>query len=781
MTASMKRIGAYAVTKTGQRPAQVVRVVVPDQVYPGQEFMVQLDDRRVKVACPPNSGPGQQLQITLPPEPLTTDVYLEVAQLTAAEGPGGGGAVARNGVRKPKKPQAFLVTIPPTVYPGMPFKVDINGKRFQLTCPPNVGPNMKVKIVPPNQDDEEPSNGNFRQELPKKGTAQGWDDNRTLPEKVENAAKTQMFEVIVPKGVQPNQPFALKANGQRVLVTCPPNVRSGQRIRFQIPVTQMMVSHIQLNYSESEGKLQQQVKQAGWCRTIRATDMKFQWVRVDKETDDDESASSLASSEALQRNNNGQSTRLLLDTSSMDKFHFNKSAYCRLLTFIEGNDHRMRTGQLSWIPAKEAATDSKIAYKGSVLVTYAELAEIQRAPSLEIKLAWFEERICKPLLIPYDDGYVKLLVRREFLLNDSVTAIMSLSREEMRKKWRFQFVGEGGLDAGGLTREWFELVTEQLYDPAFGLWNHPTSTQQGSVTIHPNSSMNCPEDHLVYFRVLGRILGRALLDRQLVHRGGHMARFLYKHLLGFPITFDDLKELDFDYYNNLKKLVDMGADIEYACLDFTVTEDQLGAKRQVELVPDGANKEVTVENLGEYLEASLRYRMMDRIQPQLTELLLGFFDVVPEPALTIFDCNELELVLCGLPTIDLSDWENNTAYDGLYQHHGPNHPIVRWFWEVITEDFDTELQARLLQFVTGTSGVPSRGFSALQGNDGSIRLFTVYGTDPSTRYDKGAHDYPCAHTCFNRLDLPTTYKSREELREKLKVSITVGAVGFDMD
>jgi hypothetical protein len=575
-----------------------------------------------------------------------------------------------------------------------------------------------------------------------------------------------MFEVVVPPGVRPNQSFALKANGQRVLVTCPPNVRSGQKIRFQIPVTQTMVKHIQLTYDDNtedtSGAGRQQLK-TGWSRTIRVSDLKFQWVRMDKEDATDAATA--------------------LDTAAMEQFDFNKSAYCRQLWFLEGNDPRVRTGQLKWIPASETVVESRVADKdGVVLVSYADLAEIQRAPSLEAKLTWFETKLCNPsIMLPYDEGHIKLIVRRQYLLPDSVGAIMSLSREELRKKWRMEFVGEKGMDVGGLTREWFQLLTQQLYDPAFGLWKHPHTEAQGIVSIHPNSAVTCPEDHLVYFRVLGRILGRALLDRQLIHKGGHMARFLYKHLLGFPITFDDLSELDYDYWKNLKSLVDLGDSVEDACVDFTAMEDHLGAKKQVELIPNGANIDVTKENLSEFLEASLRYRLMDRIKPQLTELLLGFFDVVPEPALTILDPNELELVLCGLPTIDIADWQKYTLYDGTFKSDASKHKVVKWFWEVVTQDFDVEMQARLLQFVTGTSGVPSRGFSVLQGNDGNVRLFTLHGTDPYGSNKKDApHDYPRSHTCFNRLDLPT-YRSKKDLREKLKASVTMGATGFDMD
>lgn len=226
-------------------------------------------------------------------------------------------------------------------------------------------------------------------------------------------------------------------------------------------------------------------------------------------------------------------------------------------------------------------------------------------------------------------------------------------------------------------------------------------------------------------------MGRALFDRQLVN--GHMVRHLYKHLLGWPITFDDLEAQDEEYYTSLKKFTTM-EDLSAMCLDFTVTEETMGVRRDVELVPGGNMKEVTLDNLHEYLIANLQYRMLDRVKPQTTELLLGFYDIVPEPALTVFDPNELELSLCGLPTIDMDDWESNTIYAGIYDSSskGRRHKCVEWFWDVVRNDFDQEMKARLLQFVTGTSGVPARGFSVLQGNDGNIKKFTVNGVNRSS-------------------------------------------------
>lgn len=128
--------------------------------------------------------------------------------------------------------------------------------------------------------------------------------------------------------------------------------------------------------------------------------------------------------------------------------------------------------------------------------------------------------------------------------------------------------------------------------------------------------------------------------------------------------------------------------------------------------------------------------------------------------------------LCGLPHIDMEDWVANTEYTGALTGQ-PDHQLVKWWWEVV-EKYDEEMKARLLQFVTATSGVPSRGFGYLQGNDGNIMKFTIMGVEKSECL------YPRSHTCFNRIDLPM-YDSKEDLEEKLTIAITMVSTGFDIE
>lgn len=705
-----ERPGAYAVTRTSSGPAQVFRVTVPAGVRPGSEFSVHAGSRRVRVKCPPTTRPGQSLQITLPPEAITNQTLLQIATLTAPddESVGGGYAQMSKEVAQVNR-----------------TAVDSGGtaQTFLVTIPPNVYPGMQFTVTlegqrfmvtcPPNAS----PNMKVRIVPP------------TKPEEPEAAPKTQVFEVVVPPNAKPGQPFTLMANGQRVLVTCPMNVVPGQKIRFQLPV-QHMVGNIKLSYEGNHG----------WNRTIRVQDLKFQWVRTEND-------------------------QVVFDESEID---FNASAFVRKFTYLEGNDARMRTAKIDFVPAHEAAVDSKLMHGDKTLISYADISDMQEK-TLDEKTKWFE-KLCEQLTGEWDNGHIKILVRRSSLLQDSVDAVMSLSREDLRKRWRFEFSGEPGIDAGGVTREWFQLVSEELFDPDRGLWLS-SSQNQMCMVINPASGCACPDDHLIYFRFLGRMIGRALFNQQVIK--GHMVRHIYKHLLGWPISFNDIDYEDHDYYSSLKKLANMD-DVSLMCLDFTTTEETLGTRTEVELVDGGAMREVTNENVSEYLEANLRYRMFDRTKNQMSELLLGFFDVIPEPALTIFDPNELELMLCGLPEIDIKDWEQNTLYSGLFESKTKVHRVVTWFWDIINNEFDQEMRARLLQFVTGTSGVPARGFSVLQSNDGNIKKFTIHGVDRSQFL------YPRGHTCFNRIDLPT-YNSKKEMFEKLKLAITTSAIGFGIE
>lgn len=368
-----------------------------------------------------------------------------------------------------------------------------------------------------------------------------------------------------------------------------------------------------------------------------------------------------------------------------------------------------------------------------------------------------------------------------------MTAVLSMEPADLHRTWRIHFTNEEGIDAGGLTREWFHLVSTTLLDVSNGCWcTAQGGGNQSQLQIHPSCTLLTTDDNddddvqqRFYFRFLGRVVGKALVDSQLLS-DGHFVPYIYKMMLGWPVTFSDLQPLDVEYYNSLLRLVEMGENdggmLRDIGLDFTVVEDALGERRVVELRPGGGGIDVTRDNLLEFLEMTMEYRLVKRVEEPLRELLLGFHDVVPESLLAVFDFQELELMLCGLPNIDVGDWRENTEYSGLYdmkRSGGKVHRVCQWFW-IVVEGMDDEWRARLLQFVTGTSGVPAKGFGALQSSDGDIRRFSIHSVTVKECM------YPRAHTCFNRIDLPV-YRSMEELKERLETAITLVSTGFDLE
>jgi hypothetical protein len=199
------------------------------------------------------------------------------------------------------------------------------------------------------------------------------------------------------------------------------------------------------------------------------------------------------------------------------------------------------------------------------------------------------------------------------------------------------------------------------------------------------------------------------------------------YTISWPISFVDLQVQDETYYESLRHLSEMH-DVSSMSLDFTVTEEIMGLRTELELVKGGATRELTNENVAEYLEANLRYRMLDRTKLQLTELLLGFFDVVPASALTVFDPNELELILCGLSEIDMVDWQAHTNYSGIYQDSGSSAKVVEWFWQgtfVAIRDRNLGCPFERLFVKTEPSPAPANSYTSTQ----EIKLEPVIKTE----------------------------------------------------
>ncbi|XP_064831820.1 E3 ubiquitin-protein ligase HECW2 isoform X1 [Oncorhynchus masou masou] len=350
-------------------------------------------------------------------------------------------------------------------------------------------------------------------------------------------------------------------------------------------------------------------------------------------------------------------------------------------------------------------------------------------------------------------GKVKLIVRRDHLLEDAFNQIMCYSRKDLqRSKLYVSFVGEEGLDYSGPSREFFFLVSRELFNPYYGLFEY-SANDTYTVQISPMSAF--VDNHHEWFRFSGRILGLALIHQYLLD--AFFTRPFYKGLLRIPCDLSDLEFLDEEFHQSLQWMKDN--DIEDMLdLTFTVNEEVFGQITERELKPGGAGVPVSEKNKKEYIERMVKWRIERGVAQQTESLVRGFYEVVDVRLVSVFDARELELVIAGTAEIDLADWRNNTEYRGGYHD---KHIVIRWFWAAV-ERFNNEQRLRLLQFVTGTSSIPYEGFASLRGSNGP-RRFCVEKWGKIT-------SLPRAHTCFNRLDLPP-YPSFSMLYEKMLTAV----------
>ncbi len=352
-----------------------------------------------------------------------------------------------------------------------------------------------------------------------------------------------------------------------------------------------------------------------------------------------------------------------------------------------------------------------------------------------------EKRVIQPHLI--------LSVRRDHLVEDSLREI-SLQENDLKKSLRIQFIGEEGVDAGGLRKEWFLLLCRELFDRKFGLFD---SDEESNYSWFSPNAM----DTSGQFFLVGVVLGLAIYNSTILDIQLPSAAF--KKLLGVPCNLADLALLHPNLARGLQTLLDYEGDVESTfCLDFVVDHELCGKRSNVPLVPGGENRPVTNANRKEYVNKYVKYLLDDSCVRQFFHLSRGFFQVCGGNALSLFRAEEIELLVRGSPEpLDVQQLESIAVYDGSTKPKNVSdpEPVIVWFWALF-QSLDVIDQRRLLSFVTGSDRIPATGAANL-----SFRI-SVLGNSQRR--------LPVAHTCFNQLCLHR-YKTQELLKQKLLFAV----------
>ncbi|RHZ28535.1 hypothetical protein DYB26_006303 [Aphanomyces astaci] len=304
--------------------------------------------------------------------------------------------------------------------------------------------------------------------------------------------------------------------------------------------------------------------------------------------------------------------------------------------------------------------------------------------------------------------YIRTTRQAATVVTATVSRLMALSPDELHYPLNIRFAGEPGVDAGGLEREWYNVVTTALFDPHNGYFVEVEHASK-SMLIHPNASPKFVDVSI--YRSL------KWLQSQQLPTTYHTST---------PATTVDALELDFSVLET----------------DLDERGDPIGTSYVVDLKPHGRHIRVTNANVAEYVELYVHRLCLTRVSPCVAALRHGLQDVLPPSMLLLdmMDHKELELLLCG--NVDVADWKK---YCYVIASKAAVNPIeiVKWFWDTVAS-MPRERQVKLLQYVTGSVCVPLHGFQALTNRDGSICHFTlrIVSLEEAT--------YPVAHTCSNR-------------------------------
>jgi ubiquitin-protein ligase E3 A len=338
---------------------------------------------------------------------------------------------------------------------------------------------------------------------------------------------------------------------------------------------------------------------------------------------------------------------------------------------------------------------------------------------------------------------LQLNIRRDHLIEDTLNELSKIGKN-LQSELKVKFVGEQGVDQGGVRKEFFILVIRQIFDPNYGMFNYNEKTRLywfNHFSFEPK----------IKYELIGTIFGLAIYNNTILDV--KLPISVYKKLLGIKLTFEDLKECDNELYKNLEYILNQDNPKLEEELDtnFTVVDDKFGEKIVVPLKPGGENIMINNFNKSEYVELYVDWYFNKSIDEYFKAFEKGFYKVFNRNLTKILTPQELELIICGTQVLDFHELKHACVYEEFEK----DSETIKYFWEILF-DFNEEEKKKFLSFVTGCDRAPIDGL-------GSLPITVTNG-------GSDLNQLPTAHTCFNNLILPD-YKNKEKLKKALLTAI----------
>ena len=365
--------------------------------------------------------------------------------------------------------------------------------------------------------------------------------------------------------------------------------------------------------------------------------------------------------------------------------------------------------------------------------------------------------------INWIEGCDNIKISRENCLEESIKEIEKVN---LWKEVKISFNGEVSYDAGGLFREWFIILIEELEKKEMKLFEK-SENDEISYIFNKNLNENSYWS-FKYFRFIGKLMAKSIIDNITINLSFNS--LIYKLILEEKIYFEDLKNIDTYLYSSLLSLKNMKIE-ELDAMEIYYTyqyEDSNGKLVTDELIEGG--EDIKVTDINDYIEKRINY-IVKKAKVLIEYIQEGLFFYIPKYVIKSLNSYEFELLICGQPFIDVKEWKENSIYKGKFTK---STSCVKWFWEEIYK-LNQENLRRFLQFSTGSSRVPINGFQNLESNRGEKAKFCLN----SVSYNKHGNNFIRAHTCFNRLDVPV-FKKKSEVHDAIQF-VLKNITGFGIE
>ncbi|KAI5183914.1 ubiquitin-protein ligase E3 A [Nematocida sp. AWRm78] len=328
------------------------------------------------------------------------------------------------------------------------------------------------------------------------------------------------------------------------------------------------------------------------------------------------------------------------------------------------------------------------------------------------------------------DPYLNLEVGRESVVEDSLRLLESLEEGTAWKQLKIKFVGEDGIDSGGIKKEFFQILSQKT----LGEWDIFRESN-GCLWFNHFSDEEL-EKRKTQYKILGSILGLAAYNGAVLCF--YFPQVFYKRLLGYSGTFEDLKTVEPTIYQTLTQIKEM-------------TPEEVSAL-SLEYTLDGKVHEVSHHNIEEFTQVYCKELLETRLEPAFALIKEGLWRICGDTFIkSLLPC-ELSILIGGMECINMEELERYTIYNGYRR----DSELIQSFWEIFKQ-YDITMQKKFLRFVTGTDRAPSGGLSRM------ALVFMRNGGDTDR--------LPSSQTCFNTFLIPE-YSNKKKLKEKLDLAIS---------